>query len=197
MELFSNHKAQAIQLYRRARRADPTLHYADLLSYVFYGKNDLASTFLLFDGEESLSNCSEYMERVSQHGEFGLANMHRIGYAYWKLGMKEESNDYFDRQMEYSMRQNQLGRTWSEQLFTTYDLAALAAFRGEKEQAYVYLETFSQRKIMQWWMLWNLKHDPLFNTIRDEPDFQQIVREAEIKFQAEHERVRKWLEDSN
>ena len=32
--------------------------------------------------------------------------------------------------------------------------------------------------------------DPLFDSIRNEPEFQQIVRDVEAKYQAEHERVR-------
>ena len=40
----------------------------------------------------------------------------------------------------------------------------------------------------------NKKDDPLFNSIRNEPEFQQIVKDIEAKYQAEHERVRKWLE---
>jgi hypothetical protein len=39
-----------------------------------------------------------------------------------------------------------------------------------------------------------IKNDPLFNSIRNEPEFQQIAGEIEAKYQAEHERVRKWLE---
>ena len=43
--------------------------------------------------------------------------------------------------------------------------------------------------------LQGIKTDPLFNSMRDEPEFQQIVRDVEAKYQAEHERVRKWLEE--
>jgi hypothetical protein len=39
-----------------------------------------------------------------------------------------------------------------------------------------------------------MKNDPLFNSIRNEPEFQQIVKNVEAKYQAEHERVRKWLQ---
>jgi len=41
-----------------------------------------------------------------------------------------------------------------------------------------------------------MKTDPLFNSIRKEPEFQQIVRDVEAKYQAEHERLRKWLEET-
>jgi hypothetical protein len=40
-----------------------------------------------------------------------------------------------------------------------------------------------------------IKTDPLFGSIRNEPEFQQIIRDVEVKYQAEHERVRKWLEE--
>jgi hypothetical protein len=40
-----------------------------------------------------------------------------------------------------------------------------------------------------------MKTDPLLNSIRNEPEFQQIARDVEAKYQTEHERVRKWLEE--
>jgi molybdopterin converting factor small subunit len=40
-----------------------------------------------------------------------------------------------------------------------------------------------------------MKTDPLFNSIRNEPEFKQIASDIEAKYQAEHERVRKWLEE--
>ena len=41
----------------------------------------------------------------------------------------------------------------------------------------------------------SMKRDPLFDGIRDEPEYQQIVRDAEAKYRIEHERVKKWLEE--
>jgi len=42
-----------------------------------------------------------------------------------------------------------------------------------------------------------IKRDPLFDSIRDEPEFQQIVRDVEDKYQTSHERVRQWLEEND
>jgi hypothetical protein len=47
---------------------------------------------------------------------------------------------------------------------------------------------------MPLWMIANMKNDPLFDKIRGEPEFQQIVKDVEAKYQAEHERVGVWLE---
>jgi hypothetical protein len=40
-----------------------------------------------------------------------------------------------------------------------------------------------------------IKTDPLFGSIRNEPEFQQIAMDVEAKYQVELERVRKWLEE--
>ena len=40
------------------------------------------------------------------------------------------------------------------------------------------------------------KADPLLDNIRDEPELQKIVRDVETKYNAEHVRVRQWLEEN-
>jgi len=78
-----------------------------------------------------------------------------------------------------------------------YDLAATYAFLGEKDRAYDYLGIYSNFPIIDSWGVNYLRHDPLFNKIRDEPEFRQIVRDVEAKYQAEHERVRQWPEEND
>ena len=41
------------------------------------------------------------------------------------------------------------------------------------------------------------KQDPLFDSMRGEPEFQQIVLDMEAKYKAEHQRIRKWLEEND
>ncbi len=48
---------------------------------------------------------------------------------------------------------------------------------------------------MHLWIVWDIKNDPLFDSIREEERFQKILQIIEAKYQAEHERVRKWLEE--
>ena len=43
----------------------------------------------------------------------------------------------------------------------------------------------------------DIQEEPLFNKIRDEREFQQIVHDVEAKYLAEHERVRKWLGEND
>jgi TolB-like protein len=145
--------------------------------------------------KESLRYYKKYIEISKTSGQLVLWLSHRIGYVYWQNGYKKEAEAYFDKQIEYDRNEIRLGRLRSEQLFSYYDLAGVYAFRGEKEKALENLRQFNQRKIMHGWMVWLIKNDPLFDSIRDEPEFQKIVSDMESKYQAEHERVQKWLEE--
>jgi hypothetical protein len=70
----------------------------------------------------------------------------------------------------------------------------LYAFLGEKEKAYENLRMVDKIHICPLWLLNLIKNDPFFNSIRNEPEFQRIVHDLEAKYQAEHERVRRWIE---
>ena len=122
-------------------------------------------------------------------------NLHRIGYVYWQNGFKEEAENYLNKQMEYYNKSVELGRGWSEQYWLHYDIAMIYAFRGEKKKAYENLRIFSQEQKIPQYMVTQIKNDPFFESIRDDPEFQQIIRDVEAKYQAEHEKVRKWLEE--
>jgi len=64
---------------------------------------------------------------------------------------------------------------------------------GNKIKAYENLKRLNQRPRINLWIVRYIKNDPLFDSIRNEPEFQQIVRKMEAKLQAEHKRVREWL----
>ena len=66
---------------------------------------------------------------------------------------------------------------------------------GEKEKAYENLRTCTSIPVFPLWWLNLIKNDPLFDSIRNEPEFQQMITDLEAKYQAEHEMVRKFLED--
>ena len=86
-----------------------------------------------------------------------------------------------------------MGRFYS--VDANYDLAALYAFTGEKQLAYKNLRIVDKIHACPLWMATQIKTDPFFNNIRNEPEFQQIARDVESKYQAEYERVRKWIEE--
>jgi tetratricopeptide (TPR) repeat protein len=159
--------------------------------------DDLGYSYL-FSGQykESLKYYIKFVERLKALGQFKINDMHRIGYAYLKNGYNKEAQYYFDKQIEYCYDLIKSDRPYAQQLlYTYYDLAGVYAFRGDKDKAYKNLKIFNQKQRIPIWMPTLIKTDPLFESIRNEPEFQQIVRDIESKYQAEHKRVRKWLEE--
>jgi TolB-like protein len=154
--------------------------------------------------KESLKYFKKWYERLKTQGALFMNspfngnlynNMHRIGYSYRQNGYEKEAENYFNEQINYCNRMIDLKRLYAQSLYPYYDLAGVYAFTGEREKAYKNLRIFNQRKTECLWMVMLIRTDPLFNSIRNEPEFQQIVRDVEAKYQSEHERVRKWLED--
>jgi hypothetical protein len=120
--------------------------------------------------------------------------MQRVGYAYWKNGFKDSADYYFNKQIRYF--NDAIRLNWSSYSTAHYDLAGIYAFKGDKIKAYENLKIFNQRpSIYYLWIVRYIKYDPLFDSIRDEQKFQQIVRDIEAKYQTEHDRMHKWLEE--
>jgi tetratricopeptide (TPR) repeat protein len=153
------------------------------------------NNMMLGQYDESMKYYKKYVEKQKDLSYFSLNGTHRIGFVYWENGYKKEAESYFDMQIKYSNEEIKLERGSALTFFQYYDLAGIYAFRGEREKAYENLRIFNQRQWMPLNLVRLIKDDPLFNSIRNEPEFQQIVRDVEAKYLAEHERVRKWLEE--
>ena len=143
----------------------------------------------------SLSVINKYAKLLETSGSNNIMSMHRIGYGYWLNGYKNESEFYMNEEIKYCFESIRLNRFNVTTKYVYYDIAAVYAFKGESEKALENLQIFNQRSRMPLWVVTLINNDPLFNNIRNEPEFQQIVRDVENKYQTEHERVGKWLEE--
>ena len=186
-EWFRGNYAKSIEIGKKAYAIDSTDRY--ILSLL--GRNYL----YLGQFEESLKYYKKYIERLEELGNLDLNDMVEIGYVYSKNGYKEEADYYLDKQLIYCNKSIELGRLHAKDLYSYYNLAAVYAFRGDKDKAYENLRIFNKRPRMSIWIL-KIKIDPLFESIWAEPEFQQIVESVEEKYQAEHERIKQWLEEN-
>ena len=160
------------------------------------GKDWMAEALLrLGKRKEALAVYESLINDMNERGNFDIF-AHRIAYAYWINGLTEKAEYYFDKQIESSSGMINLNRPWAQYYFPYYDLAGVYAFRGDKETAYENLNAFNQIEEVPYWMDVLIKRDPLFDNIRQEPEFKQIVRDVEAKYKASHERVRQWLEEN-
>jgi TolB-like protein/AraC-like DNA-binding protein len=146
--------------------------------------------------EKSLKCWEKYIEILKSQGDVeAMHHINSIAYTFWQNGYKEKAEKYFNEQIKYCESSIEFGRQYEKMLYTYYDLAGVHSFRGEREKAYENLRRFNKKPMMSFWMVSLIKSNPLFISIRNELEFQQIVRDVEAKYQAEHERVKKWLKE--
>ena len=148
--------------------------------------------------EESLRFYQKWHERFKASGDVALYELYRMAIAYWENGYQVEADYFFNEQLTMMDQENELGRSRTKLLWIYLDWAAIYAFRGEKNKALENLRIFKEKQSMSVVVLYMMNIEPfLFDNIRDEPEFQQIVRDIEAKYQAEHERVKNWLEEND
>ena len=182
---FKGNFEEAIEYFKKCR-----------LHHKYYNTWLGIDLYMIGEKKESLEVFEEWIESQQEQGDLSINSMQRVAYAYWINGDQEKADYYFDLQIEYSLGIIELNRLYAQTYFSYYDLAGVYAFRGEKEKAYENLRIMNQAEVFAWFLANLIKWDEMFDSIREEPEFQQIVRDVEAKYQAEHERVRQWLEDN-
>jgi TolB-like protein len=157
---------------------------------------NLGYYYMVFEQyKESLKYYKKYISTLKNLGQLDLNHMHRIGYVFWQNGFKKEAEYYFNEQKRICEESIRMGRWYSINFTANYDLAGVYAFMGDRDKAYENLRVLARIPVYPLWWVGIIKEDPLFDSIRAEPEFQQIVRDVEAKYQAEHDRVAKWLEE--
>ena len=155
--------------------------------------NLVRNNILLKNYEEAYDYSLKFIEVVDSVLVRISGSMPLIGYAFWQVGKQDEAKYYFNEQIRHSLENIRLNRM----IFgSDHDvLAQVYSILGEKEKAYHYLDEFNKKSFFSSWDLHDVKRNPMFNSLRDEERFQQIMQSMEAKYQREHERVRVWLEE--
>ena len=155
--------------------------------------NLVRNNILLKNYEEAYDYSLKFIEVVDSVLVRISGSMPLIGYAFWQVGKQDEAKYYFNEQIRHSLENIRLNRM----IFgSDHDvLARVYSILGEKEKAYHYLDEFNKKSFFSIWSIDDVKRNPMFNSLRDDERFQQIMQKMEAKYQREHERVRDWLEE--
>lgn len=120
-------------------------------------------------------------------------NMHRMGYSLIVNGQNNEGNEYLRRHIGQCDEVISRGGRPDLLAFSYYDLAGVYAFMGDRENAYENLKNFAKGKNSFLFLVTMLKHDPLFNKIRNESEFRDIVRKTEERYARVHADAGAWI----
>ena len=184
---------RAIELGKKSYAIDSTEWSVSYLIGVNYS--------LLDNSEESFEWLKRY-EAIQFKSGYNISSgtfwgTFRLAHAYCANGFMEKANYYLTEGLALYDKMLELNRHYDADILTFYYLAALYAFQGNKEKAYEYLIQLNNWRGKPLWIIPCLNYDPMFDSLREESQFQQIVSDVEAKYQAEHERVRQWLEEND
>ncbi len=175
----------------------------DLLAYEYDTLNSQGiinmgnSHYYMSHYREAYYYYSRYFQQLKAFGMLNPNHMHRMGHILWNMDQRENAMDYFNRFIEIANKCIQRKNVYGIQ-DAHYDLAGVYAFMGDKKRSYAHLEEYAAVNFQSYSVINSLKErDPLFEHIRHEERFQEIVRDLEAKYEAEHERVRQWLEEND
>lgn len=115
-------------------------------------------------------------------------NKHRWAYALWKSGNKKAGMEMFKQAENDNLKLTQLGRSWTG---ANYDLAGIYAFLGQKEKAWQYLRAFDTDGRWQWGSPYFIQVDPLFDNLRNDAEFKEMLRRVLAEKAQIRERLRR------
>lgn len=173
----------------------------DLIARDYFGMN------LMFMNRytEAADYLLEVMSILEKEGNSNRLMQLLTGFACLKTGKTREARDYFEQCQESSSNLLALhpetalpdvsyaitDRYWKSPLFA---LASIHAARGEKSEAMKYMRQLRKNylandlQVVMMLEIW-----PMFDNIRDEPEFQDYLRMAKKHFEKEHIRVDRLL----
>ncbi len=117
---------------------------------------------------------------------------YELGYVYHQLGRTEEAEKIFTEQIE--KLESELDRGGIRPYLQPYlDLARIYAFTGVKNKALNYLSKSVEQGFIEGWHDFILI-DPFFKSLRDDPEFKAIVKQAQEEKAALRAQVREMEE---
>lgn len=111
----------------------------------------------------------------------------KIGVTFDKVGDQELSDKYFEQY-----------RTWAENdpsIYSNFSLAFYYSYKGDTDKAIDYLEAFTQHDNFHYWTILFTPIDPLMDNLKQHPQYNKVFREIEDKFNANHKRIEKSLQE--
>lgn len=171
-----------------------------------YAIDSTNPTHLFFAGErmiaaghfkDGLKDLRKYSELCSRYGIIPHNTMHRVGYYLFQAGYKQDAAYFFDQQEEICKRLIELDRPYAQRDLAQFDLALTYAFRGKQDKAIDQLKMIQNKSSVSLMITGFLSTDPMLESIRNGAEFQEISNDLGIKYQAEHERIRQWLEEND
>ncbi len=136
------------------------------------------------------------VEGMHSFGTFQPNTKGVLGWYYLNKGQKEKALSFINSEIKRNQDLNTIGNYQSKNYSTSHNLACLYATIGETEKALDFLKELTNKEFCPVWYITSLKMNPMLETIRNTPEFQEILNDLEQKYQNEHLLVVRLLQDT-
>lgn len=113
----------------------------------------------------------------------------KIGVVSSKLGLHEEADSLMEDYRKYA--------ELDQSIYSHLSMAMYHSFYGDTDSAIEELRIFSQQEHYHYWTVLFLEMDPLLDSMKGIPEFQDVLQTIEDKFWDYHQRMRLGLEEKN
>lgn len=147
--------------------------------YYFQEKYD--SAFYYYDKFEKIKESNG----VKMYPQENL----KIGLVYDKMGMEDISESYYKAYTEYCKNE--------QSIYKPVSLAMKYLHEENPNRAIEQLKLFSTKNNYQYWVLLFIEEDPLMYTLKNHPEYDEVIQKIKDRFWENHNELKKSLKDKN
>jgi TolB-like protein/AraC-like DNA-binding protein/Tfp pilus assembly protein PilF len=144
--------------------------------------------YYLRDYEKSFEYYRQFLAIKKDYGlEIYTGEDAKIAIVYQQMGYAAEADSLFAAYLTFL--------EYDQSVYKNLGLAVYYANHNEPQKAIEHLALFSEEENIQYWIILFLGIDPLVDPIKDDPDFQRLLKVIEDKFRKAHEQIKESLVD--
>ena len=113
----------------------------------------------------------------------------KIGLVYDKMGMEDIAESYYTAYTEYCKNE--------QSIYKPVSLAMKYLHEGNPNRAIEQLRLFATKNNYQYWVLLFIEEDPLMKTLKNHPEYDQVIQKIKDRFWENHKQLEKSLKDKN
>ena len=169
-----------------------SLNLGKLLS--FHHSYFLGNTLMILrEYKEAYRMVEKYTGSMKEQGRKVQPN-HYFGYVYLQNGRTEEANFHFEGAIKYRLQLIEQNKP-TEISPPNLGLAFIYAAHGEKAKALEHMRAVNRCTpfLYRCAHITGLKINPMVDCIRNEPEYKEFIKNAEVRYQEEHNKVENLL----
>ncbi|MEM5565096.1 helix-turn-helix domain-containing protein [Psychroserpens sp. AS72] len=152
---------------------------------------ELAKTYYFQeDYENALAYYEKYISILSTNKiDLYPAENIKIAYTFERMGFSHKAEKYINKYKNYLEK--------DESIYREASLAMLYLYENMPNKAIEAYDKFSSQDGFQYWILLFLEEDPLFKSLKNHPDYDEVIQKINDRFWENHNQLKKTLKKNN